>query len=665
MNLNIFSKSPTSWRLNSKAVDSIKRNAIFVQSISTKYDWLPSVKTKISRDLEFIKAKQNDDNLNLSIIGEFSSGKSTFINALLRDDLLEVDVLQGTTVASALIRYSKNHDVLLNAKSGAKTSIRDTMFKGKMSLEQFRTCIAEYTTNDKLAQELESFEILLPAETLKKKIVIIDTPGTNSLERWHEEVTSRTIRELSDASIILISADKPISNTLIEFVKQNLSDVLSRCIFVVTKMDLINAKEQFRQVDYIKKRVTSAFGVENPLVLPYSSMLILTSGKPSRIDTNSWVKDLLNRDPVLFDQLLRDSVKTEENILKYLEGNRISIQLHKLTEMVESLFSDIQHNMRQLKTEYQDRRDALERAAIPDLKNFTQKQVQKHCKTYKLECAIKKQQILNKFSEDAVDIYNSKLMPTIFGFQSKPELEYFLKGLQGYLQNEFNSLFSKIRKKYKNFDTLATNQLDIFNAEFIKLYENLSILDQGSATQNKISYRDVNHNSSSISYNTKNIIQSIENSKGAMGGMGVAGAAIGTVVFPIVGTIIGGAIGAIIGWFFEPSLEDMQNSCWSKLVESYPQVESEMASLLAQETDLQIDHFTTLITARINSYYKEYGITVAKIMKNEIKVKQQYDININQLHDDLEQIEERKRELTLNKEAYGGISNGGENEKSH
>lgn len=651
-------KGITSWSLNSKAVNSINSNSEFVKSLSSKYEWSQSVKSKVSRDLEFIKEKQADNNLNLSIIGEFSSGKSTFINALLREDLLEADVLQGTTVASSVIRYSKKIDLMLNYKNGARTSIRETKIKGKMSIEQLRSYVSEYTTKEALARELESFEILLPAETLKNKIVIIDTPGTNSLERWHEEVTSRVIRNLSDASIVLISADKPISNTFIDFVSQNLSDVLPRCIFVVTKMDLISTKEQKRQIEYIQKRVKTAFGVDEPIVLPYSSIVVLMSSKTNHSVKSSWVDELQNRDPDLINQLLIDSTKTEKSIIRFLEKNRVTIQLRRLTEMVDSLFADLHDNMIQLQNHYQERRRVLENAAIPDLKEFTQRQVQKHCKAYKLECAIKKQQILNKFSKDAADIYKSKIMPTIYGFQTKQDLEYFMKGLQSYIQNEFNSLLSKNRKRYGKFDALAASQLEVFQREFIKLYENLSILDQDKTAQSKSTNRSVTHNSSSLSYNTKSIIKSIKDSKGAMRGMGLAGAVIGTYMLPVIGTIIGGAIGATIGWFFEPSLEDMQNNCWSKLEESYPQVESEMTSILSQEIDSQIDLFNTFIASRINAYYKEYGATVAKIMKSEVKVKKQYDKSISNLQDDLAQIEKRKAELTINMQTYGIINNG-------
>ncbi len=52
-----------------------------------------------------IRHRGNDDRLYLGVVGEFSSGKSTFINALLREQFLDSSATEGTTVIPTFIEY--------------------------------------------------------------------------------------------------------------------------------------------------------------------------------------------------------------------------------------------------------------------------------------------------------------------------------------------------------------------------------------------------------------------------------------------------------------------------------------------------------------------------------------------------------------------------------
>ncbi len=69
--------------------------------------------TDLRQLIQRIQQRKNDPNLYLAVIGEFSSGKSTFINALLRDDLLKTSALV-TTAAATRLRYGKTLDVKVN-----------------------------------------------------------------------------------------------------------------------------------------------------------------------------------------------------------------------------------------------------------------------------------------------------------------------------------------------------------------------------------------------------------------------------------------------------------------------------------------------------------------------------------------------------------------------
>ena len=89
----------------------------FAETLIDKYDSGGSSARKLREQLGIIKYKQLDDKLNLSVVGEFSIGKSSFINALIRRELLESAALQGTTVASTILDSSPTFSLASRRRS--------------------------------------------------------------------------------------------------------------------------------------------------------------------------------------------------------------------------------------------------------------------------------------------------------------------------------------------------------------------------------------------------------------------------------------------------------------------------------------------------------------------------------------------------------------------
>ena len=77
--------------------------------------------------------------------------------------------------------------------------------------------LAAYTSGNRKDENAQHLEVGYPSDFLQQGIRIIDTPGTNSLEQWHEDVTKEAIREQADACIILTSAEKPFPESFCRF----------------------------------------------------------------------------------------------------------------------------------------------------------------------------------------------------------------------------------------------------------------------------------------------------------------------------------------------------------------------------------------------------------------------------------------------------------------
>lgn len=340
----------------------IDSHIVFASTLMGKYDWEEATKRSLEKQLAAIVEKQNDKLLNISVIGEFSTGKSSFINALVGYELLAVNVIQGTTVAITIIEYSEDFSITLTNFSGRCSKM---VYK---SINSLRQQLHIYTTDPAYAKNINYVTVTLPSDILKNGYRIIDTPGTNSLELWHEEITRRAIRELSDLSIILTDATQPMPVTLISFVDNTLGDSIKNCAFVANKIDRIREKERDGIIKFIGKKICQSFEIEEPIVLPFSAVAL----------TNSFAKDTVNIDSNSF--LL--TANSLEHLLSYTAKQRLRAQARKILHLVDDIYSTLDNNIKNIATQYQQELQMLERSKQIDLKPFISSQISTRQKSF-------------------------------------------------------------------------------------------------------------------------------------------------------------------------------------------------------------------------------------------------------------------------------------------
>lgn len=144
-----------------------------------------SIKTELEEEsIDHLIAKAADTSFKLLIMGQFSSGKSSFINVLLGEKLLPVKALPTTALITEL-HYGEEKKVVMFPKSG-KWAGGNAPFEIEPTLSE----IAKYSTinnksgiNTKEANRVDScFEKMVvywPLEILKDGVSIIDSPGTD------------------------------------------------------------------------------------------------------------------------------------------------------------------------------------------------------------------------------------------------------------------------------------------------------------------------------------------------------------------------------------------------------------------------------------------------------------------------------------------------------
>ncbi len=176
-----------------------------------------------------IRARQQLDSLFLlTVIGEFNSGKSAFINALLGGSYLEEGVTP-TTSQVTIIAWGQ---------------------------EQRTVQPAPYL-----------LRLELPVEWLKD-INIVDTPGVNVVIQQHEELTQAFVPR-ADLVLFVASADRPFSKSEREFLTF-VRDWGKKIIFIINKLDILADEEAVERVTiYVREQAQELLGV-TPKIFPIS-----------------------------------------------------------------------------------------------------------------------------------------------------------------------------------------------------------------------------------------------------------------------------------------------------------------------------------------------------------------------------------------------------------
>lgn len=516
----------------------------------------------IAAQLERVKAKKQDRKLNLSIIGEFSTGKSTFINALLGKELLASSALQGTTVASTMIEYGEEYMLevaYLDGSPQARMTFSD--------FDSLRTKLQQYTTVPSIARKLKSVHVSLPLEILQHDFRIIDTPGTNVTEAWHEDVTIRTIKEESDLSIVLLSAEKQLTATSQAFVNRQLSDILPQCIFVVTKVDLLRPRERRQVLSYIKGKVEEEFELKDAVVLPFASTLVLDAENQHTVSDFPEVaeEDYSN------EVLLPKSLLGIRKIIQHTTKQKTIAITKKLTALVDQSYALLSENMDVISSDYQERIALLEKSRTIDLSAFVRQQ--------KTRVLSEFDRMMHSIQTEAEENVESKVSAATNYVISQLDNSTSLDTLKIYINNSLSTDCSSAAnlvahqgsEYHKKQKEAYKKQMGAYNTAFSQVYDSLKIVPV-NMRKSSLRYPDSPRvETANIASTAQYIAQELsKENKAFFGGM-AAGAAIGTAMLPGVGTVVGGFLGLFAGSMAAPDKAKVRGECKTKL---RPQLEN-------------------------------------------------------------------------------------------
>ncbi len=595
------------WQ-NFRELANLDDHISYVTSLIEKYKWDDKVQRELKGQLQRILDKQNDKQLNLSVIGEFTTGKSSFINALVREDLLSASIMQGTTQANTVIQQADNYRAEVTYLDDVRM---EQDFSSYTELKEFLKTV---TTDPEICPQVRQVQVSLPSENLAKGIRIIDTPGTNALEVWHEEVTQRALRELSDLSVILVDATKPVPESLSRFVENNLSDIVQQCVFVVTKLDLVPQRERSQMMEYIRKRLINVTGEPDVVVLPYVSIFVYNPQNEFTVDP----------------ELLDLSLRSEEQLFTHTANQRLKAQAKKLVSLTGQLYEQLTLQMDEIQTGYEKELELLQKSKQTDLSEFIGKETQQRQKNFQnaivddCEKFYAKQEEVGK---NLLEVIDGRLKEKDSVKAIKEYIDYFLS-----IDCKDNStkIINHTEVAYKQIRRLFIREMETFQEHFEQLFTQLSIL-RIDFKETAYHYPDeINVDAANLTSVTSYISQAASKETNRKLGRSFGGMVLGNLIAPGVGAVIGWFIGSSTVKTNEAELEAVRAEALDKLkqpVRSYTKhtidvcVEAydQYATAMTKNLDTEIQRY-------LQTYKDEVDKRIAEQKKKEDSIKQKIQL---------------------------------------
>ena len=440
---------------------------------------LTRFQTEIMRIREEYRSLQDlSSALLIGVFGEFSAGKSMFINSLLGENFLKTDV-KPTTARVSIIKYGDQKKIFGFKKDGKKT-IKELLEKKDYDL---------YNNKDesKKDQLYDYFEIYYPSPVLRS-IILVDTPGFSELFKEMDSVTNEWIQKVH-AVFWVVDSNQGITGEAKKKLQQYFFG-RKPTFCILNKMDTIAPKDRER----ISKNVTEKFK-EFEGVVKYSAKEVLLAKEKDRDleniqkkvlkkltsfiseaeDIKIWIeKKSRGRKTYVYycmgnnkvklgcikqseiDKYLKNSEKVLEDIIKKFRDSRRELKERKLKGEIEGIIEEFWDLLIKVQSDTYIWEDDLKKkweGECCDWEEYLKKQYSKH----------KKKMIMN--IEEALLHYNDLRDDSIYDCISdlaKRLIEGLSENLRRkeYPNFDINEFTEKLERNVKPFEEASKNVLE-------------------------------------------------------------------------------------------------------------------------------------------------------------------------------------------------------------
>lgn len=427
---------------------------------------------EIKQDMQLLA----NEHFSLVVVGEFSRGKSTFVNAMLGRRILPASVNPTTAIISKIIYGNVPHYLLFykDKKKKAKELSENefmSLTAPKEVDKQDQSLLEKLLHRQKELDNIDYAEVQYPLDFCRNQVEVVDTPGTNDLNVGRIEITYRYLN-YADAVVLLLAADQALSASEAEFLRERIvGNQIQDIFFVINRKDtLAGAEDEKRVLDFVESNLRER--IEG---LPDKLHIHLVSSKQAliwrRAEAGEALKPaLLANKPDSFENT--GFMDFEQDLANFLTGEkgraklekyirRAKLMLKQLQEAIDLQIDITLHSVDEIRTKarllkpkfFQVKREAEEAVCM------MQERLEAKEGEIANKCAIARQKICF-YAVDAVDSYEGEMDADDIAYHVERAVtavqKEFLNDLQNFelklFQEENGKLQKRLAKIWQDID---------------------------------------------------------------------------------------------------------------------------------------------------------------------------------------------------------------------
>jgi GTPase SAR1 family protein len=203
-----------------------------------------------AEQLTSVRAKAASDQFKVMVVGNFKSGKSTFVNALLGESVLPMDVVPCTAVISE-IKYRGKKEAVIYFRNPLPATMPPKLSRAALELinqaggktppptylnidqlKDFITIVDPENEKESMAESpYLSAEIFWPLPLCERGVEIIDSPGLNEAVT-REQITTEYLKK-ADAVVFVMTCLALAGKNEVEYVQKDIRPFGHEDIFFV------------------------------------------------------------------------------------------------------------------------------------------------------------------------------------------------------------------------------------------------------------------------------------------------------------------------------------------------------------------------------------------------------------------------------------------------